>query len=228
MDRAAPSGAARSCLRYDPPMADAPDQTRSLLEQWHGGDRAALDRLLERDESWIRHRVRQRLGDKLREKLETQDVVQEAMVDVLRYGPKFLMSDLHEFRSLMARIIENNIRDQHGWMQARRRAGERETPLPSDTLLDMDSPVREVTRVTQAVFRQQRAELVRLAMEILEPEDRQIVYLRQWDKLPFDAVGEQLGMQPNTARMRFQRALLKLSKNIETLCGRDGAEGLVE
>ena len=211
------------CQTIDRTMADDLDQTRSLLEQWHGGDRGALDRLLERDLSWIAHRVRQRLGDKVREKFETNDIVQDAMIDVMRYGPKFVMADLHEFRSLMARIIENNIRDKHGWMNARRRADAKEAQLPRDTLLHLDSPVKEVTRVTEAVYKNQRAELVRLAMELLEPDDRQIVFLRQWEGKQFDEIGEQLDMKANTARMRFQRALQKLAKHVESLRGGSSA-----
>jgi len=216
LTRAAP------CQTIVIPMPDAPDQTHDLLERWHGGDRGALDQLLDRDLSWIEHRVRNRLGEKLREKLETHDIVQEAMIDVMRYGPKFVMSDLHEFRSLMARIIENNIRDKHGWMQARRRADAREVQLPRDTLLHLDAPVREITSVTEAVYKKQRAELVRLAMELLEPDDRRVVFLRQWEGRQFDEIGAELDMPANTARMRFQRALHKLAKKIELL--RDGSE----
>lgn len=198
-------------------MSEAPDQTRDLLERWHAGERAALEQLLERDLPWIRHRVRQRLGEALRQKLETQDLVQEAMVDALQYGPRFALDDLGAFRALMARIIENNIRDKRGWMQARRRAAEQEVALPRDTVLHLDAPRKEVTRVTQAVDKKQRAELVRLAMELLEPEDRQVVFLRQWEERPFEAVGEIMGLQANTARMRFQRALQKLAKKVEEL-----------
>ncbi len=198
-------------------MQDTPDQTQSLLARWHGGDRKALDKLIERDLDWIEHRVRQRLGDRLRQKVETHDIVQEAMIDVMRYGPKVVMNDLHQFRSLMARIIENNIRDQNGWMQARRRADSFEAQLPRDTLLHLDAPVKEVTRVTEAVYKKQRAELVRLAMELLEPDDRQIVFLRNWEGKPYDEIGELLGLQANTVRMRFRRALHKLALKIEDL-----------
>ena len=38
------------------------DQTRVLLQQWHGGDREALGELIDRNIGWIRGRVAKRMG----------------------------------------------------------------------------------------------------------------------------------------------------------------------
>ena len=66
--------------------SDATTDTPDLLRRWHEGDEAALSRLLERELPWIRQLVHRRLGPLLRRSGETQDFVQEAMVEVLRYG----------------------------------------------------------------------------------------------------------------------------------------------
>ena len=70
-------------------MQDRPSETRLLLGRWHGGDRSALDALLERDLPWIRQHVRRRLGANLRARMDSADVVQEAMVEFLRHAPPF-------------------------------------------------------------------------------------------------------------------------------------------
>ncbi len=97
------------------------DDTRLLLQQWHAGEQAAIDRLVARDLPWIRDFVRQRLGPLLRARGETMDYVQAAAMDVLRYTPRFLTENRHHFRSLVARIVENHLRDAHDFHTAARR-----------------------------------------------------------------------------------------------------------
>ena len=48
-------------------MHDRPSETRLLLGRWHGGDRAALEALLERDLDWIQQHVRRRLARTVRQ-----------------------------------------------------------------------------------------------------------------------------------------------------------------
>ncbi|MEM7233395.1 MAG: hypothetical protein AAF517_14550, partial [Planctomycetota bacterium] len=74
------------------------DETRQLLKDWHEGDRGALGSLLDRNIGWIRARVAQRMGPLLKAKGRTTDYVQDAMVEILRYGPRFVMSDESQFR----------------------------------------------------------------------------------------------------------------------------------
>ena len=76
-------------------------ETKLLLARWHQGDAAALHALVQMHLAWIEARVRQRLGPMLRAKAETADFVQEAVVDVLRYGPRFVVSDAVQFRALL-------------------------------------------------------------------------------------------------------------------------------
>ena len=102
-------------------MADDAAETVTLLQRWHAGDRAALDTLLARDMPWIREHVERRLGQLLRAKGEADDYVQDAVIEVLRYGPRFLIADRERFRGLLARIVENTLRDQHDWYTAKRR-----------------------------------------------------------------------------------------------------------
>ena len=58
---------------------------------------------------------------------------------------------------------------------------------------------------------------MRLALELLDPEDRQLIVLRQWDNLEFNEIGEKMGLAPDAARMRFNRALPKLAMKVQQL-----------
>ena len=192
-------------------------RTYQLLEKWHGGDDEALGAILARDLPWIRERVAARCGDALKERVDSEDIVQEAMIEVLRYGPRFAMADRDAFRGLMVRIIENVIRGQHDFHNALRRELAREKPLPSASMIRLDPGHKSVTRPSQALERSEREAWVRLALELLDRDDREILLLRQWKELSFGEIAEQLGIQENTARMRFARALPKLASKVAQL-----------
>ena len=72
-------------------MSNGPDCTQDLLLRLHGGDRAALDALLVRHLGWIEAQVRRRVGPLVRGEGETLDFVQEAMLDALNSGPRFVV-----------------------------------------------------------------------------------------------------------------------------------------
>ena len=204
--------------------------TRELLRRWHGGDEAALAALVERDRAWIEGRVRRRLGDRLRAKDETQDVVQDAVLDLLRYAPPFVVESGGTFRRLVARIVENVLRDRHDWFSARRRAMSRERPLGRETVLALDPPVGDVPRPDEAAGDAEMAARVRLALELLPEEDRRVVVRRDWDGRGFPEIGAEVGAAPDAVRMRYHRALVKLAGlverlgagDLEALLGEDG------
>ena len=159
--------------------------TSQLLRRWHSGERAGLDGLLERHLPWVRNHVRGRLGPLLRRKAETMDYVQDAMVQFLRYGPSVLVAEDDHFRALLVRIVENSIRNKYDWFTARRRAVSREKPLPPDTVLSLDQPVDQVTRPSQDAANNENEAWVRLGLELIDPEDSEVVILRQWQDLSF-------------------------------------------
>ena len=207
-------------------MTSSPDQTMELLRRWHAGDHQALDDLVARELPWIRDYVQGRLGPLLRARGEVDDYVQEAMLDVLRYGPRFVTDHPAAFRRLLSRIVENTLRDMADWHGAERRALHRERQLPSDSVLHLDRPFETVTRPSEAAERNEQTAWVALAMELLDPDDRRVILLRQWEGLEFADVGQRLGLTEDAARMRFQRALPRLARRLDELrAGGFGADG---
>ena len=191
--------------------------TLDLLRSWHGGDRRALDELIERNLPWVQEYVHRRLGDKLRRMGETLDFVQGAMIGVLEYGPQFEVSDEDQFRALVARIVENELRGQHRYMHRQKRDADRQQQLPSDTVLGLDPPAKSVTRPSERAHKREEEEWVRLALEFLPAQDQEALWLHEWEGLTFKVMGERLGVSEDAARMRFQRALPKLAVKVAQL-----------
>jgi len=196
-------------------MTDAP--TITLLRRWNKGDRAALIELVERNLAWVHDHVRRRIGPNLRGHAESIDFVQEAMIDFMEYGPRFEVSDDEQFRALMVKIVENNLRDENKRLHRQRRDVARERGRASDTVLNLDPPQQSVQTPSLVVDRQEKHEWIRLALEFLDPLDREVLRLREWEGMTFEAIGERLDMTENGARMRYRRALPKLARQVKQL-----------
>ena len=198
-------------------MGSEDTQTEIGLSRWSRGDRAGLDQLLERHLPWIRAHVRSRLGPALRRKDESGDYVQEAVVEFLKYAPRFHMSSDSRFRALLGRIIENVLRDRKDWFKARRRAISRECPLPRDTVLNLDPPRDAAASPSQMALQHEQEAWVRLGLECLDPEDRKLIILREWEGLTFAAMGERTGISLDAVRNRYLRAVGRLTQEVWNL-----------
>ncbi len=194
---------------------DAP--TGELLQRWYAGDKKALDDLLQQHLPWIRDQVHRRLGGALREKADTGDIVQDSILQFLKYGPRFLMTNGKQFRALLARIVENVLRDKHDFFMARRRQMAREQPLPTDTVLSLDPPMANVESPSAVMQRREEEAWIRMALELLAPEDRMIIIKRDWDRSSFKEVGDELHITEAAAQMRYHRALVRLTVKVGAL-----------
>lgn len=185
-----------------------PDEldTTQLLQRWYAGDEGALDALLADCLPWIRSRVQQRLGPQLRRKLETGDVVQDALMRFLADGPRLQIRNSGHLRGILARIVENVLCDKADWFSAKRRALARECALGDHGALTDDADGPATLLATD-----ENHDRVRLALELLEPEARRLVVLRAWDGLSFIEIGEQLGISQKAADTRYRRALARLA-----------------
>jgi RNA polymerase sigma factor (sigma-70 family) len=202
-------------------MKTGATETTISLQRWHEGNQEGLNSLIERHLPWIHDQVRARMGPTLRKKAETCDYVQDAMIQFLQYGPRFVLSNDAAFRGLLLRIVENALRDKHDWFTACRRNVARERPLPPDTVLCLDPPIGKAKTPSMSAERHEREAWIRLAMEFLEPEDREVLVLRQWEKRSLAEIGEKYGITEKAAWMRHNRAVKLLGKKIWDLrCGR--------
>lgn len=197
--------------------ANVPNTTE-LLARWRTGDDAALHELLDQHLPWIREYVRQRLGPVLRAREEPNDVVQDALVEFLRYGPRFELQNEAHLRFLLARIAENVLRDKHDFHSRQRRQASREVAgAPEDHENALGAALRPSEEPHVVVERRQWRAWVRLSLDLLDPADREVLVLRQWDGLEFAQIGERLSLSADAAKMRFHRAVPKLAERIEQL-----------
>jgi RNA polymerase sigma-70 factor (ECF subfamily) len=192
----------------------ADGDTLLLLRRWHGGDGAALAALIEHDLPWLRTVVQARMGAELAARNDADDVVQQALVNVLQYGPRFEADDVGAYRALLACIVENTIRKLLRDGRREKRWAGREEPLPSDSVVALAAGV---TRPSAAADRNERRAWIQLGLELLDARDRELVLLRQWQGLSFADIGARFGVAEDAARMRFERALRRLAEAVARL-----------
>lgn len=198
-------------------MTSAPDETARLLAVWHEGDSSALDRLLELHLPWLREHVERRLGPALRARGDTGDYLQDVCLDFLRDGPRFQVRDALQFRRLMARVIENTLRDRNDWFRAKRRDLGRQQPMPSGSAVSLDPTFATSETPSRVATRDELRHWVRLALELLEPEDRKVIVAREYDDRSFVDIGRELGMTDAAVRMRWVRAVGRLAEVLRQL-----------
>jgi len=186
----------------------------TLLEQWHEGEESALHALIEEHLPWVRSQVRAHLTPLLRAKAESVDFMQDAVLQFLRFAPRFSVSDSMHFRALLLKVVESTLHNKYDWFTAKRRSISRERPLPSDSVLSLDSPQKRLATPSKMAENNEREAWIRLGLEFLDEDDQEMIVLRQWEGLSWVELGEKLGISKDAARMRYNRAVDRLSDKI--------------
>jgi len=198
-------------------MSIPPEATVLLLAQWHAGDGAALGRLIDLHMPWLAEHVQRRLGQFLRAHAEPMDYLQDTILAFLRDAPRFQVRDGTHFRALLARIAENSLRDRHDWFRRKRRDLARNAEMPTDSVLCLDSALRNSSTPSRNAARNETRDWVRLALELLAGDDRRILVARDYENRSFEDIGADFGLTPNAARMRWTRAVARLADAMKEL-----------
>lgn len=200
--------------------ASCNDATVRLIELAKEGDRAALEELCRVYSERVRRIVRLRMGKQLRSKLESMDVVQDALISALRDLGTFVYTDEGDFTRWLSRITENRLRDNLDKLNAAKRDARREIPLSYDRGDGRQSgawPVEALYTLTPSVVIGKQEQLDRLerAMETLRPEYREVVLLTKIEGLTYKEAADTLGKSPDAVRMLLCRAMAALSETYE-------------
>ena len=195
-------------------MLDNHPKTSLLLERWHGGERQALGDLLLAHTDWLHRKVRERMSPVLAARVETGDLVQEAVLEFLESAPRFTIGNGKLFRGLLYRIVVTTVAEEARWWRARRRDIARQRPLPSGTVLNLESPVGDPST---AAGEAEREAWVRIGMEFLSRAEQEIIVLRDYDGLAYSDIAARRDKEPDAVRMEHARAVAALGKIVARL-----------
>jgi RNA polymerase sigma-70 factor (ECF subfamily) len=175
--------------------------TRALWEKARAGDRAAYDRLFALHADRALFFIRARLGPRLREKLESRDVLQDAYAAAHGAFDGFQYTDDDAFMRWLCRIIENRIRDLGDRHDAVKRQ-----PVPR--------PATDPTGPVTAMDRAEHRARVERALDTLDEEHRAVLLLRFFEGLGAEEAGRRMDRSAGAVRKLTARALVELGRRL--------------
>ena len=193
-----------------PPPAEA---TAVLIERIRSGDGRALEQLCERYRPRLRRWATGRLPRSARGALDTDDIVQDALVKVLRRIREFEPRHEGALQVYMRQAILNRIRDEARKIAVR----------PGQSALDSQQPLPGPSPLEEAVGHE-LVERYEAALHRLKPEEQEAIVLRVEFEYSYLEVAEALDKpSPDAARMVVSRALVRLAAEMRAGAGRDEA-----
>ena len=193
----------------DPPAGDASrsetllsdEPTIELVLKARGGNRQAVEALLQRCVPQLKRWAHGRLPAAARGSLDTGDLVQETVLHVLRRLDRFEPRHVGAMQAYLRQSVINRIRDEV------RKIGRHPPPeeLPGDLPSDLTSPLEEAVR-SEAYERYRRA------LAQLSPRDREMIVARIEAQWSIAEIAQRFGIRtPDAARMAVSRALRRLT-----------------
>ena len=195
-------------------MQEAHDE--DLLERARGGDEEALGRLVGHYRGRLRRMVDHRLDQRLRGRCDASDVVQSASFEIVERFPEWSqrrdMSFYHWCRFLTLQKLTEMGRVHLG---TAKRDARRERPAEvKPGVLDSGRVAADFTDDGTlpdgtAIKNEAKARLVEV-LEGMSRLDREVLVMRHFEGMSSSDVAAQLGIDVETARKRYQRALVRL------------------
>ena len=191
-----------------------------LLARCRRGDAAAWDELFDRHYAAAGRFVFQLASDFTREDVE--EVCQEVFLAVIKNLQSFQGGS--QFQTWLFRIAANKARDYRERQRAAKRGGG-QTPLSLhaedvETGLTIDPP-STAPAPDVALLNAERAELVRDALDQLEPPCREIIELRYFADLSYDDLSRELDLNPKTVSSRLSKCLDRLEAIAQKIFSRE-------
>ncbi len=197
----------------------APSESKSALELLRTyrarRDADSLDRLFQACYPMVLGIVEVRLRRRLRGNREAEDFVQDSLLEVLRGLKHFAPRSKGAFRSWLARIVENNLRDHERHARAAKRDGTRVvrfSELPGASLrrlIDDRPPPGAELGASELEARIERA------MKELDEPYREVLILRRLCGLSHAEIAKRMGYAAaSSARSLYTRALKRLRNQL--------------
>jgi RNA polymerase sigma-70 factor, ECF subfamily len=202
---------------------DETEEVRPLLDRLQAGDQLALGELFSKYRDRLGRMIQFRLDGRLKGRIATSDVLQEAYIDALKRLPHYQADPEMPFLIwlrwvTMQRLVE--VHRQH--LGAQMRDAGREVALGAGGPLAASSAmiaefIGDLTSPSQAAQRSETLAQLGRALDGLDPTDREVLALRHFEELSNQETAAVLGIQPAAASKRYVRALERLKGALEQL-----------
>src|SRR5487761_1588684 len=197
------------------PRLNEPD-TEELLARAKTGDERAGIEAIARQRERLRKMLVTRMDKRLKARLDPSDVIQESIIGPSqRLGAFFRQDKVSFYVWLRSLTFERLIDMQRAHLYAKRRSVSREErsvlSLPDESVAELAGRLVNVAADPRAgMVRDELRARVRIAIDQLSPDDREVLVLRHLEDLSVGETADALGIKESAVKMRALRALKKL------------------
>ena len=197
-------------------MCTLGQKTQELVALAKHGDKSALNQLYRAYAERVRWMVRLNMSKELRAKLESMDLVQDALIHALQGLRDFTYKNEGDFVRWLSKIAQNALRDNLDKLHADKRDIRKEValggygPTTGGRLLGARVPIDPTT---PSVIMSKREDLAKLenAIDVLKPEYKEMIVLTKIEGLSYGEIGDRLGKSADAVRMLVSRAMAALT-----------------
>jgi RNA polymerase sigma-70 factor (ECF subfamily) len=195
--------------------AAAPD-TEELIARARGGDDQAREQLLVRHQDRLRRMVALRLDRRLAARIDSGDIVQEALLDAARKLPDYLAQPALPFYAWLRGLAwERLVKAHRRHLGAHKRDANREQAgllaLPDESALELARRLIDPgTSPSQHLLRAEQRGRVQEALAALGERDREVLVLRYLEQLSTREIAAAMGVSEGAVKVRHLRALERL------------------
>jgi RNA polymerase sigma-70 factor (ECF subfamily) len=191
-------------------------KTQHLVALAKKGDQPAIDQLCRVYGERVRRIIRFRLDTKLRPKLDSIDLVQDALVLALGGLKDFTYRNEGDFLRWLSRIAENKLHDIVKKFHADKRDIRKEISFKQEersTDGRFYGAAEPIGTTTPSVIMRKKEALDRLekALDTLKPEYKEVIVLKKIEGLTHAEIAERLNKSPNAVPMLLFRAMAALT-----------------
>lgn len=205
----------------DQAIPSADDRLRRVLD----GDDSAFAELFSEHRPRLYRMVHFRLNQRLRGRVDADDILQEAYVDAARRLDALRAAQPMSVFLWLRLIVGQTLIDTHRrHLGAQKRDADRELSiqarLSQDTSMTLSFQLLgRFSSPSQAALKAELSELVSKALEQMNPIDREVLALRHFEELSNKEVAEVLGIERKAASIRYVRALERLKGVLQHVPG---------
>ena len=188
-----------------------------LLKRARRGDRKAIDDLFSRYRNRLLRMIRMRLDRRLQARIDSSDIVQEALLDAARRLEEYLGDPRIPF-FLWLRVLTGHklleLHRHHLGLQcrdARREVKLYHGPFPATSTEALaDQLLGQGTSPSQRALRAERKVQLQEALNAMAPLDREVLVLRHFEHLTNTEAAHEMNLDPSAASKRYVRAMKRL------------------
>lgn len=198
-------------------MCNCDQKTQELVILAKRGDDSALEQLCRVYGERVRRIIRLRMGREIRPRLDSIDLVQDALVSALGGLKDFTYKNEGDFLRWLTKIIQNELRDNLDKIYTEKRDIRKEVRLenygPTTGGGFVGTPgLIEATTPSVIMSKKEDLDKLEKAIDELKPDYREVIVLAKIDGLSYKEIADRLGKSIDSVGHLLSRAMVALTE----------------